>query len=229
MPILPSLLYLVLSLVGTGITLVHLDAGAGVIKMLPVLLLTVCAWVYSRPRFGSWVVIALAMGAAGDYSLANSERSWFMIGLGAFLVGHVAYSVAFAKDLRWTRGRGIAIATAVLVMAGLLVAIIVRMIGKGEYAIIAGVSAYVVVISVMMALSVLHRSPTMLIAAGGLVFVISDAHIAVNFMLFDTPRLPVLLSGYATYYLAQYLLAAGAIFEARRNITHKMDVQTDAV
>ncbi|HOZ47322.1 MAG TPA: lysoplasmalogenase family protein [Candidatus Hydrogenedentes bacterium] len=215
MPLLASVVYIVLALVGTGTNLIHLDVGAGVVKSLPALFLVGCAWAYSRPRFGLWIAVAVALGAVGDYSLANAERAWFMTGLCAFLGGHVAYSVAFAKDLRWTRARGTVIGVTMLAMAALVAVVAVHMARAGESGLIAPVIVYVVVMAVMMALGLLHESPTQLIAAGGIVFVVSDGHIAVNHMLLSAPQLGITLSGYATYYLAQYLLVAGAVSEAR--------------
>ena len=215
MPLFLSVLYLVLALAGIGLNLVHVPMGAGVIKSLPTLFLVVCAWAYSRPRFGPWIAIGVALGAVGDYSLSNAERAWFMAGLCAFLVGHVAYSVAFAKDLRWTGARGVIIGVTTLAMAALVAAVSIRMAHAGEYGLIPPVCVYVLAMGAMMALTVLHQSSTRFIAAGGVIFVVSDAHIAVNHMLLSSPQLGIALSGYATYYLAQYLLVAGAVREAR--------------
>ena len=100
-------------------------------------------------------------------------------------------------------------------MVALVAAVSIRMAHAGEYVLIPAVTIYVTVMSVMMALAVLHQSPTWMIAAGGVIFVVSDAHIAVNHMLLNTSRLEIALSGYATYYLAQYLLVAGAVYESR--------------
>jgi len=216
MPVPLSMVYLILALAGTGLNLVHLNAGAGVIKSLPAIFLAACAWGYSRPRFGPWVALGVALGSVGDYSLSNADRSWFMAGLGAFLAGHIAYSIAFAKDLRWTAARGVVVGVCASGMTVLAVAVSMRMARIGDYAEILPVCIYVTVMGVMMALAVFHQSPTWFIAAGGVVFVISDAHIAVNHMLLDTSRLSLALSGYATYYLAQYLIVAGAIAEARQ-------------
>jgi len=102
-----------------------------------------------------------------------------------------------------------------LLMNVLLAVVCLRMIFVGELSLIMPVVVYVAVMGVMMILTVLHQSPTWFIAAGGLIFILSDAHIAVNHMLLSSPRLDIALSGYTTYYLAQYLLVAGAIYEGR--------------
>ncbi len=215
MPVYLSLCYLVLALVGTGSTLISPEVGIGIIKALPTLFLTACAWAYTRPRFGPWLVIAALTGAMGDFSLASAERSWLMAGIVTFLIGHIAYSVAFAKDLKSTPGRILLIVATLFVMNVLAVLVSIRMLFVGEQGLIFPVFVYVAVMGVMMILTVLHQSPTRFIAAGGLVFVLSDAHIAVNHMLLLEPRLDIALSGYATYYLAQYLLVTGAVCESR--------------
>lgn len=215
MPLTPSLCFLALVLVSLWTTVVPVEAAGGIEKALPTLFLAGCAWYYTRPRFGPWVAVGVLLGAMGDYSLASAERSWFLAGVVTFLLGHLAYSAAFAKEMKGIRARVILI----LVTAGMMVALVTlvsfRMVYVGEQALIIPVSVYAVVLSIMMAITVLHQSPTRLIAAGGFVFVISDAHIVLNHMFLSSPCLALALSGYATYYLAQYCLVAGASYETR--------------
>ena len=46
-----------------------------------------------------WLVVAaLVLSAAGDVALIPSSRRWFLAGLVAFLLGHLAYALAF-----WSR------------------------------------------------------------------------------------------------------------------------------
>ncbi len=215
MPLPLSIAYLFLTVVSLAINLIEPPLGAGILRALPVLLLTCGAWVYTRSRFRYWIVIAALLGAAGDFSLSGAHRDWFIPGLVAFLIGHVAYCVAFAKDLQWSRARGVAIGVTLLFSLVLLAAVCLRFVQAEEYGLIAPVIVYVGVMVVMMILAMLHRSTTPLIAIGGVVFILSDAHIALNHMLLDAPLLPVTLSGYTTYYLAQYLLISGAIHETR--------------
>lgn len=215
MPFLLSVFYFLLAACGTSLHILHFGMAEPVMKTLPAIFLTFCAWAYTRQRFGLWITLGIAMGAMGDYSLSSAERSWFLAGVASFLIGHVAYSIAFGKDLRRTRVREIIIAATLLFMAILLAAVSIRMARTGEYGLIPPVGIYGVVMGVMMAITLLHQSPTKFIAAGGVIFVISDAHIAVNHMLLEQSW-PVLgISGYVTYYLAQYLLVAGAAHESR--------------
>jgi uncharacterized membrane protein YhhN len=217
MPVVISVFYLILALAGTSLHLVHFGWMEPVMKTMPAVFLALCAWAYTRPRFGLWVTVGVAMGAMGDYCLSSAERSWFLAGVATFLIGHVAYSVAFGKDLHRTRTREVIIVGTAIFMAMLVTAVSVRMAHVGEYGLIAPLCVYVAVMGVMMAIAVLHQSPTKFIAAGGVIFVISDAHIAVNHMLLEQSWFVLGISGYATYYLAQYLLVAGAAYESRQS------------
>lgn len=64
--------------------------------------------------FGTWVLVALCLGWAGDIALVSAKRTWFLLGLGSFLLSHLAYIGAFAT----VRPNAL---VAVLVAAGLLV------------------------------------------------------------------------------------------------------------
>lgn len=208
--------YAILATAGVGLNLLECQIGAGLIKAFPALFLCACSWVYTRPRFGVWIPIAALFGAMGDFSLSSADRDWFIAGLVSFLIGHVAYCIAFRRDLQWSTGKGIAMGITLVGTLALLGAVLVRFVRAEEYALIAPVIFYVSVMCAMMVLAILHQSSSRLIALGGVVFIISDAHIAFNHMLLSAPVQGITLSGYSTYYLAQLLLVSGAIHEARQ-------------
>jgi uncharacterized membrane protein YhhN len=64
--------------------------------------------------FGIWVLVALCLGWLGDIALVSARRTWFLLGLGSFLLSHLAYIGAFSTE----RPHAL---VAVLVAAGLLV------------------------------------------------------------------------------------------------------------
>jgi uncharacterized membrane protein YhhN len=54
--------------------------------------------------YGGWVLVALCLGWIGDVSLVPPGRRWFLTGLAAFLLSHIAYVGAFAVsgiDAMW--------------------------------------------------------------------------------------------------------------------------------
>src|SRR5262249_39706863 len=71
--------------------------------------------------FATWILLGLVLGAAGDVALLWPRA--FVIGLGAFLLGHVAYAVAVAAIVparEWLSPLAIApVAAAVLALVWL--------------------------------------------------------------------------------------------------------------
>lgn len=60
----------------------------------------------SGSSFGNFVVAGLVLGAIGDVALLGKSDKAFLAGLGAFLLGHIAYVVAIAQVLppsEWLR------------------------------------------------------------------------------------------------------------------------------
>jgi uncharacterized membrane protein YhhN len=59
--------------------------------------------------FACWMIVGLVFGAIGDAALLGRGRRWFLAGLVAFLVGHVAYVGGFALLIapeRWLGAAG---------------------------------------------------------------------------------------------------------------------------
>ena len=93
----------------------------------PIPVLAMALWLGLLPRKGryQWAVIAgLLLSATGDVLLSWSDET-FLLGLIAFLLGHVAYILAFTRDSRGLYlGRGLlayaygALAYGTLYMAG---------------------------------------------------------------------------------------------------------------
>lgn len=74
--------------------------------------LTLGAWEHGAA--GRWVLLGLALSMVGDLCLLSREKRWFLGGLGAFLLAHVAYVAAFLTlGVAW-----LAAAFAALAVAG---------------------------------------------------------------------------------------------------------------
>ena len=96
-----------------------------------------------------WIEAGLVFGAIGDVLLLSSATAAFAGGLGAFLVGHVAYVIAFAIQVppgRWIEGPMPAV---ILPIAALAVAV-VRWLWPHLGSLRGPVLAYVGVICTMM-------------------------------------------------------------------------------
>ena len=191
--------------------------GAPPIKLLLKTLASlafVCLGLLGAARAGgayAWLTwIGLILGAAGDVLLQfmdcrpKEREPFFRAGLGAFLIGHVFYIVAFALLGRVT-GWAVLLA-AVLFAALFLLQFPARMDLKGQKV---PVYAYAAVISVMTTFAVLSfgaGARGALVGLGGILFLVSDAILA---LIFFSPIREKSLPTWnlITYYAAQILLA----------------------
>lgn len=123
------------------------------------------------------MVVGLVLSLAGDVFLLLDER-WFVAGLGAFLVAHLAYVVGL--QLAPTSVTGTLVGLAVVVVAVATVGRrIVATVASGEHRAMTGpVVAYLVVISAMV-VSAFGTAATWAIL-GAVLFYVSDATLAWN-------------------------------------------------
>jgi len=180
--------------------------GSAALKGVPVAALAVLALAARRGRHDAGMLaLGLAFSAAGDVLLDLDPR-FFVFGLGAFLLAHITYTVLFVRN----RAAGIrldppllAAVLLVLAFSGTLSAWIVP--SAGELAV--PVVFYVCALTAMVSTALLARFKGGWVAAGAILFLISDSLLAIN--RFKTP-LP--LEDYlvwTTYYLGQCGIAVG--------------------
>ena len=158
--------------------------------------------------YGQVVVVALVLCWLGDVLLIpRGARGWFLAGLGAFLLGHLAFAVGFA-------GLGLAPGwlVAAALPAGLLAAGVLRWLWPHVGGSMRGpVIAYVAVICAMVALAagaVGAGAPPVLLA-GAVSFLVSD--LAVARQRFVARSLTNKLWGLLLYYAGVLGLAARAV------------------
>jgi uncharacterized membrane protein YhhN len=160
--------------------------------------------------YGITVFVALVVCWLGDLLLIPKASSSFLLGLVAFLAGHLAFLVAFA-------GRGLDPVAAGLATLGLLFPAVA--IGRWLWPHLprrmkGPVVAYISVISIMAAAALateVHR-PNGLIVAGAVSFFLSDLFVARG--RFVREGFSNRAAGLPLYYLAQVLLALSIHWEA---------------
>lgn len=142
------------------------------------------------PTTRAWFVVALVFSLGGDVFLmiggdaepeagvGDDGDKWFILGLGSFLIGHVAYIVGLV-----TAGIdgvaltiGVMVVLAAMALVGRRVIMAVRTGDESELAV--PVAAYMTVISVMVACAI--GTTSALAIAGATLFYISDALIGWN-------------------------------------------------
>jgi len=212
----PELLALAVG-VAVVLLLAFLWAGArlpaGVAKTLASTGFLAFAWSLGAAGtpYGRVVLVALVLSWVGDVALIpKGARTAFLVGLASFLLGHVAYVVAFA--LRpwaplWAAGALLPVAAAALLAW--------RWLGPHvEGAMRGPVAAYVLVISgmVVAALAATGGTGDTRIAAGALAFYLSDLAVARERFVASTRWNPTW--GLPLYYGAQLLLAASVATRA---------------
>jgi uncharacterized membrane protein YhhN len=164
--------------------------------------------------FGA-TLVALAFSLLGDVFLLGPDRRIagqpnFVLGLGAFLVAHLSYLVAFVK----LHGHGSAAISAVLtglVLAGAVFAAVGRPIlagARAEDPRLAGpVLAYLVVISLMVVGA--WWTLDLRVILGASLFAFSDA--VIGWTRFRRPDRRGPVTVIVTYHLAQILLVLGLL------------------
>jgi uncharacterized membrane protein YhhN len=158
-----------------------------------------------------WVIAALVFGLLGDVGLLLSREGRsdppFMIGLGAFLLGHICYIVAFVR----VGVRGLDVLAGLLVVAGVAALTLPRVLrgaarsaGRPFAGIVAG---YAGLLSAMTVLGV--GTGIVATAIGAVLFLGSDTLIARERFVAKVPHGPLLVI--VSYHLAQFLIVIGLI------------------
>jgi len=154
-------------------------------------------------HYGSWIFLGLLLGAAGDVLLLGASQTAFLSGLAVFLLGHVAYVVAFAT-LGVDSGVSLIAGSVALVVAAI---VFVWLRPHLPPAMVAPVIGYIVVISAMLvtAVGAVVAGATAMIVVGAAVFYLSDLTVARD--RFVAPGFANRLWGLPLYYAGQLLIA----------------------
>jgi uncharacterized membrane protein YhhN len=156
-----------------------------------------------------WVIAALVLGLIGDVALMFSAEQTadpaFIAGLSAFLLGHIAYMVAFLRHGVY----GLQLAGGVLIVGGVSALVLPKLIpgvrAAGGTKLLGPVCGYIGALGLMTALAVGTGSAGT--AAGGLFFLASDATLAWQRFVKQLHHGPVIVI--VTYHLAQVLIVVG--------------------
>ena len=153
--------------------------------------------------YGRGILIALALSWIGDMLLLSGRSRVFLCGLLAFLLAHLAFAIAFLRCPLDARVMGIVLVSMGVAGMGVLRWLWPRL--RRFYR--PAVSVYVAAIVAMsaVAFSVSVATGTWQIAAGALLFAISDIAVARNRFVSRGPANKAW--GLPLYYAAQILLA----------------------
>lgn len=170
-------------------------------KLIPMWLIMTYAFKPLRENrsFTSWIIlIGLLFCMFGDGLL-----HWFLIGLSAFLIGHIFYIIGFFKEWRFSLIRVLSIIpiSFYAIFIGRILA--ESLSEKGHNTLIIPVILYTMIISAMAWAAIMTSNKWAI--AGSILFVISDSILAWNRFVSDIPYSSVLIM--TTYYTAQFFIA----------------------
>jgi uncharacterized membrane protein YhhN len=170
--------------------------------------------------FGAGILFSLAGDLLLLISYARFSNRWFLPGLVAFLLAHVAYiiglNIPFGKPSPpWAIGIGIMLAIA---MGRVLKRILVGVRAKGLRRMLLPVSAYGVVITLMLLSAILTNtrsdwkpSASALVSLGAILFYFSDIILAWNRYVKTVRKGRVI--NMVAYHLGQMALVAGVLLQ----------------
>lgn len=210
------LLLIAVAAVSTGaaaLGLLELHRMTKPLAMLVAIIFIATRAYQSRPKgrfeskFKTWLLIALVCSLVGDVALMFP--GYFIPGLLAFLLAHLAYIALLKQGQAWFPSRRALVAT--LGLGAAMYAVL--WVGGLPPALRAPVAAYVVVISLMAAqaigrATVLHDKAAWGVALGAGFFMLSDTLLALNKFVVPLPLAPLWVL--STYYAAQILIVRHA-------------------
>lgn len=182
-----------------------------------VALLAVYAALHAKRLDGWLLTLVMAFGALGDMLL---ETHGLIVGALAFLAGHLTATGLYLKNRRPTLGGADWLVAAAIVVGVTVTAYLLPPDRAGA----GGVALYALGLSVMAATAWLSRFPRTLVAAGALMFAVSDLLI---FLRTGRPALDILPIGLAVwglYFAGQALIAVGVV----RGLSQNMVARTEA-
>jgi uncharacterized membrane protein YhhN len=194
----------------------------------PLLMPLLLAWVLASASRGSgvdrvlrWLIVGIVAAWLGDLLLMGDGDLWFALGLVAFLVMQLCYlrAITAIPGPGLVRAWKIALIPYVLLWLGLNALVLP---GAGDMRVPVVVYSTVIIVTALAALDLVLRVPRPLgwrVAFGALVFVVSDALIAMTAFgpLSAAPAWSGIIM--ATYVIAQAMIVTGLTGCARARAT----------
>ena len=168
------------------------------------LALALLNWLAFQKNYALWIAIGLLFSLLGDAALLRPGQ-YFLSGLVAFLVAHIAYLIAFTRGTKfparlsiWLLFLSVAAALYLFLSLGLPGALKLP------------VAVYAIVLASMAGQAmgryfVLRRSAARFAAIGALLFLVSDALLSIDRFRAPLPLASLLIL--APYFLGQWLIA----------------------
>ena len=172
-------------------------------KTIPILSLAVLAFADIPGRKGKLIVVGLLFSGVGDILLELDGVGLFVYGLGAFLIAHLFYIIAFIRKPEISRSR-LPVPLAICVYGVIMGVVLFPHLGD----MLIPVAVYLLIILGMGISAALGTTNHSLVVVGAALFILSDSLIAINRFLVPVPLSGLLIM--TTYYIAQFLITYGS-------------------
>lgn len=183
--------------------------GDWLIKAVPALTLAVWAMVSLEGNARWLLAAAMVFSAGGDIALAmvpKGKENFFVVGLGSFLIAHIMYIVLFSMEREFQSDRLWA-----MILVGVFAVGMAALLYPKLGAMKAPVLVYIAAIAAMGIAATLNVRGGILLLIGTMVFMLSDATIAVNKFLLKEPLPALQYVIMVTYFAAQFMIAQSYI------------------
>lgn len=176
------------------------------------LLMPVLIWILwsskSSPRLKIWLTVALLFSLMGDVFLLGSGQSYFIVGLGSFLIAQLCYVFIFKRKFDFK--------PLLLLPIGAYFGLFVFGILWGQIEANLQIPVYVYMFAIMgMGITALMRQTGqksyLSVLVGAILFILSDSFIAINTFVHGIPLASFWVM--CTYGLAQYFILSGLLLE----------------
>ena len=165
-------------------------------------------YIMSAKRQDQLFLTGMIFALLGDAFLLFTTDTFFMIGLGCFLIMQICYAAVFWKKRRIPRSKD----KLVSVVLAALPLIFLSMVWSHLGGLKVGVVLYSIAITIMLVTAFLRHgmlSGYGMVLIGSILFVISDLSLAVERFVTQAPALPYIVI--LTYIAAQYLITMGLL------------------
>ncbi len=180
----------------------HPYAHSYLIKALPAFIASMsCFCMLKKPFDALFMGMGFLLCMSGDIFLDINREVYFVQGLASFLVGHIFFSLVFARKFHYSFPKAIK-ACLVFIYLGILSFFIIPHLGS----LLIPVTAYMFIIGIMGISACFIDVPSPYILIGASLFVFSDSIIAISkFVLpFNQSLYFIIFSYYSALFFIQY-------------------------
>lgn len=197
-------IYILIALLFVILLSIHPYPFSYVIKSLPTLMFAYLCFKYLKKSMKFFMGIGFICCTCGDIFLDLSRTGFFIQALAAFLIGHIFYIIAFARQFYYRKQR-LYLALIPFIYVSAITFILFPRLGT----FLIPVLVYIVVIAFMGIFSAFINGKKTDVFIGAMIFIISDSLIAINkFVKSFNYSTAIIIS---LYFIAQYMIGTGVL------------------